>query len=94
MLAASKGSYDIAKTDTFSFGVLSWQVWTQREPYTDPPYASMSAWRKFTLSSDKTFFWLQFKEIEEFVKSGKRLEIPKEVNPRIRELIEKVMICV
>jgi hypothetical protein len=47
MLAASKGNYDIAKTDTFSFGVLAWQVWSQREPYADPPYSDMSAWREF-----------------------------------------------
>jgi len=37
-----KNDYAIDKTDIYSFGVLLWQVFTQKEPYLDEPYKSFT----------------------------------------------------
>eukprot|EP01117_Protostelium_nocturnum_P018207 TRINITY_DN7570_c0_g2_i1.p1 TRINITY_DN7570_c0_g2~~TRINITY_DN7570_c0_g2_i1.p1 ORF type:complete len:742 (-),score=228.85 TRINITY_DN7570_c0_g2_i1:77-2302(-) len=34
--------YPVDKSDSYSFGMLAWQVWVQRVPYADPPYKEMS----------------------------------------------------
>jgi len=65
-----QSDYSIDKTDIFSFGVLLWEVFTQRIPFEDPPYNNFTA-----------------KEIENFVRTGNRLEIPSTIASKIASLI-------
>jgi len=64
--------YPIDKTDIYSMSILLLEVFTRKEPYSEPPYDKWSKW-----------------DIEKFVSSGKRVDIPKEVHPKIRDLITK-----
>jgi len=64
--------YPIDKTDIYSMAVLLLEVFTRKEPFTQPPFDKWSKW-----------------EIEKFVSSGKRIEIPSTVHPKIRDLITK-----
>jgi len=41
-LLSGKADYAIDKTDIYSFGVLLWQVFTGKEPYSEPPYNNMN----------------------------------------------------
>jgi len=64
--------YPIDKTDVYSMGVLMFEVFTKKEPFSEPPYDKWSKW-----------------DIEKFVSSGKRMEIPTSLPPKIRDLISK-----
>jgi len=39
-----KVDYDVSKTDVYSFGVLLWQIFTQVEPFSEPPYDKFIRW--------------------------------------------------
>jgi len=60
----------IDKTDVFSYGVVAYQVFTQKVPFSEPPH-------------DK---WTN-QQIEAFLRSGKRLQIPSSIPQPIIDLI-------
>jgi serine/threonine protein kinase len=43
-IMSGKSDYVIDKTDVFSFGVMLWQVFTQIEPFSQPPYDTWGPW--------------------------------------------------
>lgn len=67
-----KTDYPIDRTDIYSFAILTLEVFTQKEPYSQPPCDKWTKW-----------------EIENFVASGKRMDIPKTVPKKVAELIVK-----
>lgn len=64
-------SFNDQAIDVYSFGVLMWQTFTQKEPYSNPPYCE----------------W-QGRQIADFVRSGKRLDVPKDIPRELSALIQ------
>jgi len=54
-ILSGKQDYSIDKCDVFSFGMLMWQVYTQKEPFGDPPYDEWKRWdiEKFVISGKR-----------------------------------------
>eukprot|EP01119_Soliformovum_irregulare_P010617 TRINITY_DN2621_c0_g1_i1.p1 TRINITY_DN2621_c0_g1~~TRINITY_DN2621_c0_g1_i1.p1 ORF type:complete len:627 (-),score=144.88 TRINITY_DN2621_c0_g1_i1:32-1912(-) len=64
----------VDRADVFSIGMLMWHLWSQKKPYSDPPYDKMRE-----------------REIENFIKSGKRLSVDhlRSQTPEVANMIER-----
>ena len=67
-------------------GILLLEVFTRKEPYSEPPYDKWSKWGNKKIG---LFYRSTLSEIEKFVSGGNRIAIPKEIHPKIRDLISK-----